>query len=101
MMAVPSKPSAQHCPQAHEWDSLRPSIQSVRFVDPQLMAPQQAQSYTNYFADSLLAEAERDSRIIGIHAAMGGGTGMNRFSVRFPERTFDVGIAEQHAVSSG
>ena len=58
----------------------------------------QAQSYTNYFADALLAEAERDSRIIGIHAAMGGGTGMNRFSARFPERTFDVGIAEQHAV---
>lgn len=58
----------------------------------------QAQSYTNYFADAMLAEAERDSRIIGIHAAMGGGTGMNRFSARFPERTFDVGIAEQHAV---
>ncbi len=58
----------------------------------------QAQSYTNYFADALLAEAERDSRIVGIHAAMGGGTGMNRFSARFPERTFDVGIAEQHAV---
>ena len=48
----------------------------------------------------MLAEAERDSRIIGIHAAMGGGTGMNRFSARFPERTFDVGIAEQHAVGS-
>lgn len=60
----------------------------------------QAGSYTNYFADALLAEAERDSRIIGIHAAMGGGTGMNRFSARFPERTFDVGIAEQHAVGA-
>jgi 1-deoxy-D-xylulose-5-phosphate synthase len=39
----------------------------------------QAQSYTNYFADALVAEAKRDSRIVGIHAAMGGGTGMNRF----------------------
>lgn len=58
----------------------------------------QAQSYTNFFADALLAEADRDSRVIGIHAAMGGGTGMNRFSTRYPERTFDVGIAEQHAV---
>jgi 1-deoxy-D-xylulose-5-phosphate synthase len=38
-----------------------------------------AQSYTNYFADALVAEAKRDSRVIGIHAAMGGGTGMNRF----------------------
>ena len=52
-------------------------------------------SYTNFFADALLAEAELDSRVVGIHAAMGGGTGMNRFEQRFPERTFDVGIAEQ------
>ena len=43
----------------------------------------------------LIAEAELDSRVVGIHAAMGGGTGMNRFEQRFPERTFDVGIAEQ------
>ncbi len=52
-------------------------------------------SFTNYFADALIAEAELDSRVVGIHAAMGGGTGMNRFEQRFPERTFDVGIAEQ------
>merc|ERR1712157_456770 len=56
-------------------------------------------SYTNYFADSLIAEAEKDSRIVGIHAAMGGGTGLNRFEKRFADRTFDVGIAEQHAVT--
>ena len=56
-------------------------------------------SYTNYFADSLIAEAERDSRIVGIHAAMGGGTGLNRFEKRFEDRTFDVGIAEQHAAT--
>ena len=55
----------------------------------------QAGSYTNYFADALIAEAERDVRVVGIHAAMGGGTGMNRFEQRFAERTFDVGIAEQ------
>jgi len=59
----------------------------------------QVASYTNFFADALIAEAERDSRIIGIHAAMGGGTGMNRFQKRFNSRTFDVGIAEQHAVT--
>lgn len=58
-----------------------------------------AGSYTNYFADALIAEAERDVRVVGIHAAMGGGTGMNRFEQRFAERTFDVGIAEQHAVT--
>lgn len=56
-------------------------------------------SYTNYFADSLVAEADRDSRIIAVHAAMAGGTGLSRFEKRFPERVFDVGIAEQHAVT--
>jgi len=58
-------------------------------------------SYTNYFADSLIAEAERDPKVVGIHAAMGGGTGMNRFAKKFPDRCFDVGIAEQHAVTFG
>lgn len=57
--------------------------------------PLQVASYTNFFADALVAEAKLDKRIIGIHAAMGGGTGMNRFEQHFPERTFDVGIAEQ------
>lgn len=46
--------------------------------DVSLRAGAQAQSYTNYFADALVAEAKRDSRIVGVHAAMGGGTGMNR-----------------------
>ncbi|GER38039.1 1-deoxy-D-xylulose-5-phosphate synthase [Striga asiatica] len=56
-------------------------------------------SYTQYFAESLVAEAEQDERIIAIHAAMGGGTGLNIFQKRFPNRCFDVGIAEQHAVT--
>ncbi|KAK9832728.1 hypothetical protein WJX81_004979 [Elliptochloris bilobata] len=56
-------------------------------------------SYTNFFADALIAEAELDARVVGIHAAMGGGTGMNRFEKRFHDRSFDVGIAEQHAVT--
>ncbi|KAG2494393.1 hypothetical protein HYH03_007446 [Edaphochlamys debaryana] len=65
----------------------------------QQQAKTKAQSYTNYFADSLTAEAERDSRIVAVHAAMAGGTGLYRFEKRFPDRTFDVGIAEQHAVT--
>mmetsp|Transcript_12933 Transcript_12933/g.36383 ORF Transcript_12933/g.36383 Transcript_12933/m.36383 type:complete len:737 (+) Transcript_12933:138-2348(+) len=65
----------------------------------QMKAESKTMSYTNYFADSLVAEAKRDSRIVGIHAAMGGGTGMCRFENVFPDRTFDVGIAEQHAVT--
>ncbi|XP_075514557.1 putative 1-deoxy-D-xylulose-5-phosphate synthase 2, chloroplastic [Primulina tabacum] len=56
-------------------------------------------SYTQYFAESLIAEAERDDKIVAIHAAMGGGTGLNIFQKRFPDRCFDVGIAEQHAVT--
>nr|QEY10164.1 1-deoxy-D-xylulose-5-phosphate synthase decarboxylase [Scutellaria barbata] len=56
-------------------------------------------SYTQYFAESLIKEAEVDDRIVAIHAAMGGGTGLNYFQKRFPSRCFDVGIAEQHAVT--
>ncbi|PSS26795.1 1-deoxy-D-xylulose-5-phosphate synthase [Actinidia chinensis var. chinensis] len=56
-------------------------------------------SYTQYFAESLIKEAEVDNRIVAIHAAMGGGTGLNYFQKRFPDRCFDVGIAEQHAVT--
>ncbi len=56
-------------------------------------------SYTAVFADALLAEAARDSRIVAVTAAMPGGTGLDRFAAAYPTRTFDVGIAEQHAVT--
>lgn len=56
-------------------------------------------SYTNYFADALVAEAEQDSRVVAVHAAMAGGTGLYRFEKKFPDRVFDVGIAEQHGVT--
>ncbi|KAJ1433521.1 Transketolase-like, pyrimidine-binding domain [Sesbania bispinosa] len=65
----------------------------------QLKSKTSTRSYTQYFADSLTAEAEADDKIVAIHAAMGGGTGLNLFQKRFPERCFDVGIAEQHAVT--
>lgn len=58
-----------------------------------------APSYTNVFADQLIKEATRDEKIVGITAAMPGGTGMDKFGYDFPERMFDVGIAEQHAVT--
>ena len=58
-----------------------------------------APSYTKVFAESLVAEAERDERIVAITAAMPAGTGLDAFAERFPERFFDVGIAEQHAVT--
>ncbi|OIV93027.1 hypothetical protein TanjilG_20689 [Lupinus angustifolius] len=56
-------------------------------------------TYTQYFAESLIKEAEMDNKIVAIHAAMGGGTGLNYFQKRFPDRCFDTGIAEQHAVT--
>ncbi len=58
-----------------------------------------APTYQKVFGESLIAEAERDDRIVGITAAMPSGTGIDLFEKRFPERTFDVGIAEQHAVT--
>ena len=56
-------------------------------------------SYTKLFADALVKEAEHDDRILGITAAMPSGTGLDIFGKRFPDRLFDVGIAEQHAVT--
>ncbi|OUW73553.1 MAG: 1-deoxy-D-xylulose-5-phosphate synthase [Pelagibacteraceae bacterium TMED216] len=56
-------------------------------------------SYTKVFADTLIKHAERDTKIIGITGAMPSGTGLNLFEKRFPDRMFDVGIAEQHAVT--
>ncbi|RDD63721.1 1-deoxy-D-xylulose-5-phosphate synthase [Ferruginivarius sediminum] len=58
-----------------------------------------APSYTSVFADSLIKEAEEDDRIVAVTAAMPGGTGIDKFKDRFPARAFDVGIAEQHAVT--
>ncbi len=58
-----------------------------------------APSYTGVFAQSLIAEATRDPKIVAITAAMPSGTGLDAFGKAFPERTFDVGIAEQHAVT--
>lgn len=58
-----------------------------------------APAYTRVFGQSLIREAEEDDRIVGITAAMPGGTGIDLFGQAFPTRTFDVGIAEQHAVT--
>jgi len=64
-------------------------------VKPKANAP----SFTRVFADALIAEAHADDKIVAITAAMPGGTGLDVFERVFPERTFDVGIAEQHAVT--
>ena len=61
--------------------------------------PANAPSYTSVFAKALVAEAEADSRVVGITAAMPDGTGMDVFAKHFPNRMFDVGMAEQHGVT--
>jgi 1-deoxy-D-xylulose-5-phosphate synthase len=65
----------------------------------QVKSPAGPPTYTKVFADALMSEAERDSRVLAITAAMPSGTGLDRFAKTFPTRFFDVGIAEQHAVT--
>jgi 1-deoxy-D-xylulose-5-phosphate synthase len=65
----------------------------------QAKAPPGPPSYTKVFADALIAQADKDPNIVAVTAAMPSGTGLDRFAKKFPDRTFDVGIAEQHAVT--
>jgi 1-deoxy-D-xylulose-5-phosphate synthase len=65
----------------------------------QVKAKTNAPSYTKVFGESLVKEAAKDDRIVAITAAMPSGTGLDIFGKAFPDRTFDVGIAEQHAVT--
>ncbi len=65
----------------------------------QAKAKPNAPAYQNVFGQSLVKEAQKDDKIVGITAAMPSGTGIDIFNKAFPDRTFDVGIAEQHAVT--
>ncbi|WP_084361188.1 1-deoxy-D-xylulose-5-phosphate synthase [Herbiconiux solani] len=77
---------------------------AVGQIDPEtgepLSAPSGSPSWTGVFADEMVRQAERDETIVGITAAMLRPTGLHKFAERFPARVFDVGIAEQHAVTS-
>ena len=78
-------------------------MHGVSAYDPatgaQVKAKASAPTYTKVFAESLINEARKDARILAITAAMPSGTGLDLFGAAFPSRTFDVGIAEQHAVT--
>src|SRR6202043_3536825 len=65
----------------------------------QVKSKSNAPAYTKVFAQSLIKEARKDERIVAITAAMPSGTGLDLFAAEFPDRMFDVGIAEQHAVT--
>ena len=71
------------------------NLENGEFIKPKANAP----SFTQVFASSLIHHARRDDRIVAITAAMPSGTGLDLFAEHFPQRTFDVGIAEQHAVT--
>jgi 1-deoxy-D-xylulose-5-phosphate synthase len=65
----------------------------------QAKAPPGPPSYTNVFAKALIAEAAANPKLVAVTAAMPGGTGLDKFAAAYPDRMFDVGIAEQHAVT--
>ncbi|MDC0074370.1 1-deoxy-D-xylulose-5-phosphate synthase [Alphaproteobacteria bacterium] len=69
------------------------------FTGEQAKSKQNSPSYTSVFSKSLINEATLDEKIIAVTAAMPDGTGLNKFAEKFPDRVFDVGIAEQHAVT--
>jgi 1-deoxy-D-xylulose-5-phosphate synthase len=86
----PAEESADKCHAVNKFD-VATGIQ----IKPKANAP----TYTNVFAKALVAEAEQDDKIVAITAAMPSGTGLDIFGKAFPHRTFDVAIAEQHAVT--
>jgi 1-deoxy-D-xylulose-5-phosphate synthase len=87
---APAEEAADKCHAVNKFD-----MKTFAQVKPKANAP----SYTSVFAKSLVAEAEHDDKIVAITAAMPSGTGLDIFGKAFPHRTFDVAIAEQHAVT--
>ena len=87
---APAEEAADKCHAVNKFD-----MKTFAQIKPKANAP----SYTSVFAKSLVAEAEHDDKIVAITAAMPSGTGLDIFGKAFPHRTFDVAIAEQHAVT--
>jgi 1-deoxy-D-xylulose-5-phosphate synthase len=88
-----------YAPAENADDKLHAVVKFDVVTGKQSKAPVHTPSYTRVFADELVRQAERDERIVAVTAAMPSGTGLDVFGKRFPDRTFDVGIAEQHAVT--
>ncbi|WP_405492721.1 1-deoxy-D-xylulose-5-phosphate synthase [Nocardia sp. NBC_00511] len=84
-------------------DHVADQMHAINQIDPETGEPlggSSAQSWTSVFSNELIAQAEQRDDIVAITAAMAGPTGLSAFANRFPERMFDVGIAEQHAMTS-
>src|SRR6202521_3895808 len=87
---APAEASSDRCHSVSKFD-----VDTGIQVKPKALAP----SYTKVFGETLVKEASKDDRIVAVTAAMPNGTGLDIFGKAFPTRTFDVGIAEQHAVT--
>ena len=99
LLHVITKKGHGYAPAESSADKLHAVSKFNVITGEQVKAPPGPPQYTRVFADALIAEAAVDDKIVAITAAMPSGTGLDRFASRFPERLFDVGIAEQHAVT--
>jgi 1-deoxy-D-xylulose-5-phosphate synthase len=98
---APKKPSVTTPLTRPEYEDAKPAREGTDDVRPEPKPPSATPQYTQVFADALVAEARRDKRVLGITAAMAGGTGLQKLLDELPEQYYDVGIAEQNAVLLG
>ena len=96
---VDRAPASKKAPLARpEYQDAKPAAEPTDDVPPEPKPPAAPPQYTQVFADALVAEAKRDRTVLGITAAMAGGTGLQKLLDELPEQYYDVGIAEQNAV---
>ncbi|MBI1213019.1 MAG: 1-deoxy-D-xylulose-5-phosphate synthase [Alphaproteobacteria bacterium] len=99
LVHVVTKKGKGYAPAENSADKYHGVVKFDVITGAQKKSASNAPSYTKVFAESLIAEAEVDPKIVAITAAMPSGTGLDLFAKKFPDRCFDVGIAEQHGVT--
>ena len=99
LVHVVTKKGKGYAPAENSADKYHGVVKFDVITGAQKKSQSNAPSYTKVFAESLIAEAQADDKIVAITAAMPSGTGLDLFAKQFPKRSFDVGIAEQHAVT--
>ncbi|GGC31010.1 1-deoxy-D-xylulose-5-phosphate synthase [Siccirubricoccus deserti] len=99
LLHVVTKKGKGYAPAEASADKYHGVVKFNVITGEQVKAPPGPPSFTKVFSNALIAEAEADESIVAINAAMPSGTGLDAFAKRFPKRSFDVGIAEQHAVT--
>ncbi len=99
LLHVVTQKGKGYAPAEAAGDKLHATAKFNVVTGEQNKAPPGPPTYTNVFAQGLIAEAEANPNVVAITAAMPGGTGLDKFAKKFPDRIFDVGIAEQHAVT--